>query len=77
MTRDPDILETVYRAALAGRPLADIRREVGGQRVYIPARPRREHLQPAERERIATMRAADAAARFGISERHARRLRLG
>jgi hypothetical protein len=73
--RDPDILETVYRAALAGRPLADIRREVGGQRVYIPARPRREHLQPAERLRAASLSPAEAAARYGISERHAYRLR--
>ncbi len=75
MTRDPDILETVYRAALKGVPLADIRREVGGQRVYIPARPRRDHLQPAERASAARMAPAEAAERFGISERHAYRLR--
>jgi hypothetical protein len=73
MTRDPDILETVYRAALAGRPLADIRREVGGQQVYIPLR------TASDRERIAAeLRESTAAAvarRHGISERHAYRLR--
>lgn len=73
MTREPDILETVYRAALAGRPLAEIRREVGGQQVYIPRRTAEDRARILADLREST--AAVVARRHGISERHAYRLR--
>lgn len=82
--RDPDILETIYRAAVIdGVSLNELRNQFGGRKVYLRATHSPDLAQArAERERRAAI-IADAhrmpvrqvAARHGVSKSTAARLR--
>jgi Mor family transcriptional regulator len=73
---ESDVIGQILERLESGASADQLRREFGGDRVYIPSRP---HLTDAHRRQIAAelqrSTAAQVAKRWGISERQAYRIR--
>lgn len=74
---EPDVIDEIYEAAKRGVPKEQVRENLGGRRVYIPASPRarREQQEKILQDLKANRPPKDIARRTGASLRTVYRLR--